>query len=337
MPIRPPPYSWVLRSKNVEELLVAARGIAEELGFEVSRTSVDAADSIVITGDDNAIEAAAERYDSCRDEIEAPADDEQYRFVIHLLAPDEDDPRPRIEVPPYGDNWAAWSVIGPLAEEVAERVGAVEITGDPPYWMQTELARDEGPTPETLPFLALRAPLVFPGLGTTTTFGRPASVALIERLLDAGMTRVALVLQRDPSIEDFPSALEDVEGIGVDARIVRTVRQEQGFIVAFKGIARVRVLGIDSGVDPARSRVERVEPAANPHGFAALRKFASIDPFVIDAAGAAILGRIEELDAGFLADLVARANGDATLARSALLEVDPAKRARLVEDATRAR
>jgi hypothetical protein len=54
-----------------------------------------------------------------------------------------------------------------------------------------------------------------------------------------------------------------------------------------------------------------------------------------DAVSAAARAICEELDPGFVADLVAKANGDPAVATRALLETDPSKRARLVEAAVR--
>ena len=70
---------------------------------------------------------------------------------------------------------------------------------------------------------------------------------------------------------------------------------------------------------------------APPAAAAGLRSFAAHDPIVSDAAGTTLLARMDELDAGELADLVALAMMDGELLRHAWLEVDPLRRVRLVE------
>lgn len=243
-----------------------------------------------------------------------------------------------MEVRPYDDNWAAWSVTGPLAEALATAMHGSEITGDPPLWIQRELAASEEPTPARLPFLALRAPSVFPGFATATTFGRAASVRSISRLLALGQVRVVLVLQRDPAREQLPSSVDDLEPVAIDARILRAIRLEDSFMLVLKGITRLHVRGLDLTPELPNVLVAPVGfRSTTPSPFTRLRSFASSDPFVRDTAGTSLLAEIDDLDAGSLADLVAMASKDAGLATRALLEVDPTRRAQLVESTTGSR
>src|SRR5690349_19097853 len=111
MPLRPAPYTWALPSFDLEAFIDSARGICERFGIVVS--SIVGEDEILelrVEGDAEAVAAAAAHFDSCREEIEPPCDGERYRIAVRLLEPDDQDPRARMEVLPYDDNWAAWSV-----------------------------------------------------------------------------------------------------------------------------------------------------------------------------------------------------------------------------------
>jgi len=325
MPLRPAPYEWVLPGLDQAELAASAEAIGERFGFTVRRES----SALVLEGSRAAVDRAAEYYGSVTDEIEPPGELGRYRFRLAIALPDEDDPRPRIALEPRADNWAAWSVAGPLAEDVATAMQATEITGDPPPWAQKALAQEEAALPPRLPAIAVRGPLVLPGLVTTVTFGRPASKAAIERLLAADRLRVVIVVQADPSSEALPTGLAQIHPIGIDARILRTVEVDAGRVLVVKGIARVRVR--DLGAQDAA--VEEIPESGPPsRRFAALRDFASLDPLVADALGATRLAKVDALEAGFLADVVAKTLGG-KIALKAYLEPDATARALLVEAA----
>lgn len=335
MPLRPAPYTWTLPSLDLEGLIDSARRICERFGFVVSSVvGEDEVPELRVEGDAEAVEAAAAHFDSSRDDIEPPCEGERYRIAFRLLEPDDEDPRARMEVLPYDDNWATWSVTGPLAEDLAAAVGGSEITGDPPLWIQRELATTEEPTPERLPFLAVRAPSLFPGFATTTTFGREASVRSIARLLELAQVRVVLVLQSDPARDQLPTTMDDLEPVAIDARILRAFPQDDSFILVLKGIARLHVRALDLTAELPSVLVTPIAVrTATAGSFTSLRSFASSDPFSRDAAGTSLLAEIENVDAGMLADLVAMASKDAGLATRALAEIDSTKRAQLVESA----
>ena len=146
--------------------------------------------------------------------------------------------------------------------------------------------------------------------------------------------RVALVLQRDPDSEDPPASSEDVEPIAVDARIVKAVRQDGGFALVLKGIARLQVRDLDNKGELPVVVVAPVETGPTVRGgHAALRRFAKFDPLVREEAGTALLSQVDVLDIGSVADLVAKAADDGDLTTRALLTVDPVQRAGVVEKA----
>jgi hypothetical protein len=338
MPMRPHPYTWVVTTFGQAIFMAAAREVAEPLGFDVAgATHDDGSYELQIEGTVGTMNVAAGHFESYVDDIDPPEDGTRYRMQIRFSPPSADEPRARMEVDPYDDNYAAWPVIGPLADALAANLGATEITGDPPLWVQEQLQAEEPPTPERVPFLALRGVMLFPGFASVVPFGRPASVEAIERMVARSRLRIALVIQRDPSREAPPVSIDDVWPIAIDARILKAVRQDEGFLVVLKGIARLHLRELEPNDDLASVLVAPVAPVARGANVAghhdALRRFAKLDPIVLEQAGTSVVQRIDELDAGVVADLVAKASGDHELMMRALLTVDPAERASLVEAA----
>ena len=250
--------------------------VIEPFGFRVGEVNEDDGTyALQVEGTSTALSAAATHFESDVESLDPPEDGERYRMLLQFSAPDEDDPRTRMAVPPHDDNWAAWSVVGPLAEAIAELLDGTEVTADPPPWLQKELAMEEVSAPERMPFLALRASSVFPGMVKVVTFGRATSIATIERLLVTGQVRVALVLQHNPASEDPPAQVDDVEPIAVDARIVKAVRQEGQVLLVLKGIARLHVRDLDSKAELPAVTVAPSEPKpivrAGPRGAQKIR------------------------------------------------------------------
>ncbi|MEZ6197799.1 MAG: endopeptidase La [Planctomycetota bacterium] len=126
------------------------------------------------------------------------------------------------------------------------------------------------PTPETtpspersLPLLALREMVLFPGQVTPVAVGRPQSKSALEAAA-AGENLVVAVPQRDPKVER--PGLADLEAWGTVARILKVIRVPDGSVSAFvQAEGRVRILGADDEVAPTEIRFLDVpEPEETP-------------------------------------------------------------------------
>ena len=96
-----------------------------------------------------------------------------------------------------------------------------------------------GPMAKLFPAVALRGTVQFPGMISTLTVGRGASVAALDAHLDHHLDLV-LVLQRDPGLEN--PGPEDVHKVGVLARALRTLGLPDGSVrVLFEILDRVNV------------------------------------------------------------------------------------------------
>ena len=101
---------------------------------------------------------------------------------------------------------------------------------------------DQGQLPDTLPILALRNAVLFPGTVYPITIGREKSIRLIE---DAERTNgfIGAVPQNDLSVED--PRKDDLYPFGTVAKIVKTLEMPDGTITAIlQGYSRFEVLDI---------------------------------------------------------------------------------------------
>lgn len=332
VPSRPDPYVWVLPPASDWESLVRAISDAGA-AYRFDVVPADDARGVEVFADRTALERAAEDFDSDRVTIDPPTDGHRYRFVIARRKSLADDLRPGFEVEPIGDNWAAWPVVGPFAERVANALGALEITGDPPMWMQQALAREEPPLVSPLPLLPLRVPTLFPGFAGEITFGRAAPIQVIDALLAAKVEHLVLVVQSDSFEEAAPTSRASLESVGLYARFLRARREGNRSIVALKGIERVQVSAVDFTSSPPTAVVAATPRAArrrSPADLPALREFARRDARVAAEAGSSLVRAIDRLPIGTVADLVAKTSGDIDLARRAFVELDEGARAQLV-------
>jgi ATP-dependent Lon protease len=95
-------------------------------------------------------------------------------------------------------------------------------------------------TIRTLPLLALKNSVLFPGLLMPLGVGRPASVAAVESSLATEDKHVIVVAQKDPTV-DTPHA-DDLYTIGTRAVIRKTGRPRPDHLDLFvQGIERVVV------------------------------------------------------------------------------------------------
>ena len=186
MPLRPPAFTWGL-SKPFDSAAFdrATSALAKQLGWGVEFQDEGGIRYAVMSASPDRLKASAETLDAAAslEELDPP-EGEQYALVVARAPPDDDWPAHRLIVDPETkDNWAAWGVAGVAGERVANALKGREITGDLPPWLSEELQRNESPFPEELPALALRGRVPFPGFVIPLTFGRPASVATVRKML----------------------------------------------------------------------------------------------------------------------------------------------------------
>ena len=101
---------------------------------------------------------------------------------------------------------------------------------------------DESQLPDSLPILALRNALLFPGTVYHITIGREKSIRLIEDA-ERNNTFIGAVPQNDLAVED--PRKEDLYGYGTVAKIVKTLEMPDGTITAIlQGYKRFMVESI---------------------------------------------------------------------------------------------
>ena len=117
--------------------------------------------------------------------------------------------------------------------------------------------------PDTLPLLALRNAVIFPGSIFPITIGREKSIKLIE---DAHKSNslIGAVPQNDVSVED--PALDDLFPFGTVARIIKTFERPDGTISAvLQGLKRFEIEDVVSSEPYLRAHVRYLEEfEANP-------------------------------------------------------------------------
>jgi len=187
-----------------------------------------------------------------------------------------------------------------------------------------------------LPVLPIRNAVLFPAAVAPFDVGRAKSVALVEDIENLDQPIIAIVAQRDPSIDDpDQSALYPV---GVAARVLKALKHSSGnYSLILQGLVRIRVEQVVSSEPYLRARVSRLhEPPADDVESEALamslrdiaKQVIQLMPELPREAGS-LIDSIQER--GQLADLVA-ANLDAPVdEKSQLLEtLDPKERIRKV-------
>ena len=99
---------------------------------------------------------------------------------------------------------------------------------------------DQGQLPDTLPILALRNAVLFPGTVYPITIGREKSIRLIEDA-ERSNSFIGAVPQNDLSVED--PRKEDLYNFGTVAKIVKTLEMPDGTITAIlQGYSRFEIL-----------------------------------------------------------------------------------------------
>jgi ATP-dependent Lon protease len=104
-----------------------------------------------------------------------------------------------------------------------------EVSIIPVMQMDGVMQIDEAQLPDSLPILALRNAVIFPGTVYPITIGREKSIRLIEDA-ERNNTFIGAVPQNDLSVED--PRKEDLYGYGTVAKIVKTLEMPDGTITA---------------------------------------------------------------------------------------------------------
>ncbi len=100
----------------------------------------------------------------------------------------------------------------------------------------------ENAVPGTLPMMAIRETVIFPGMMTPFVVGRAASIRALEAAL-GGDQRIFFVAQRDATVDD-PTA-DDVFGVGTIVNIVQNLKLPDGNMkVLVEGAERATVVAI---------------------------------------------------------------------------------------------
>ena len=94
--------------------------------------------------------------------------------------------------------------------------------------------------PESLPILAVRNLVLFPGVVSPILIGRESSMALIRKA-EKNSQLIGVVTQRDPEVENPIRA--DLYDMGVFAKVIKTLTLPNGNITAIvQGLGRMRLL-----------------------------------------------------------------------------------------------
>ncbi len=161
---------------------------------------------------------------------------------------------------------------------------------------------------DALILVATRDAVLFPGSVIPLAATRQATVDALQAAARESR-HVAVVLQRDPSVEN--PALADLHGIGTEARLLRYITAPDGTHHAIlQGTGRVRLVSAVDGLPYAAVHVERIaEPDADGAEIAArvhqLRERALETLRLIEQAPPDLVATVQNVEpGGLLADLV---------------------------------
>ncbi len=333
--MRPPSYEWVLPSAFTSQQFdaVATRG-AYNVGasIEFAGTAGTGIRTAALRLTPEKMRAALTRYNQTAEELDPP-DGEDYILELGLIPKDEEYPSPRFASDPdAADNWAAWALVGPLSDDVAEDLGGTEITGDPPPWLSEEIERSEPDLPAQLPYLAIRSSALFPGHCTVLNFGRPESTQAIRNYVSDGVEVFAALMQADPALEN-PSARGDFLAVGMAMRILRVVDHDHEIILIAKGVGRIRVGQLIGG---GGARHVSFSVMNDPDGVSGsvddLRRIARYDPMIAASAGVSLVARSGSFAPGNLCDFIAAHGFNHDAYRETLQAVNIDERIRVVRE-----
>jgi len=191
-----------------------------------------------------------------------------------------------------------------LLEQEAEEGGGAPQAGA----RSTAVAVREIPE-DALIIIPLRNAVLFPGVITPITIGRPSSVAAAHEALRRG-AKVGFLLQRDPSINDVKPG--DVHPIGTAGALMRHIAQAEGVHhLIVQGERRFRVLEFLEGWPFLVAAVAWI-PEATGSGPEVEARFLKLKELAIEAikllpnAPDELVGVVQAMESpGQLADMVA--------------------------------
>ena len=135
--------------------------------------------------------------------------------------------------------------------------GAAEVNIIPVVQGDEQMKVEAGDLPDTLPILALRNAVLFPGMVYPVTIGRQKSITLIKEA-EKGDSFIGAVPQVDITVED-PTE-KDLYEYGTAARVMKVLEMPDGTITAIiQGIKRIRLNGVLSFEPYITARVKYVE------------------------------------------------------------------------------
>ena len=151
--------------------------------------------------------------------------------------------------------------------------------------------------PETVPVLALRNMVLFPGVVTPILIGRETSKTLVEKAERKGLV-IGVVAQRDAEI-DFPN-YEDLYTTGVYAKVMKIITLPNGNVTAIvQGLGRMEleeIISTSPYLEGKASSIEELEPEKKDREFKAaisdlrdlVNKYISLTEEIPDEANYAI-------------------------------------------------
>ncbi|HEX3343425.1 MAG TPA: LON peptidase substrate-binding domain-containing protein, partial [Polyangiaceae bacterium] len=111
------------------------------------------------------------------------------------------------------------------------------------------------------PVLPLRGAVLFPGATVPFEIGRPKTIALAEEVVAKSLPYLVVLPQRVATVEDPAAA--DLHEHGTLARVIGVEKQRKGhYAIVLEGLARVRVVSIETTTPYLEARVEPVEVAS---------------------------------------------------------------------------
>lgn len=115
-------------------------------------------------------------------------------------------------------------------------------------------------TEKIIPIIPIRDGIVYPHTESILTFGRPKSLAALEKAF-SGERVVCFVLQRDPR-QNNP-APEDLYKIATVSHIQRMIRTDGEVNALVKGIARAKIVKYEDRGDFLLARIEEIDEDTN--------------------------------------------------------------------------
>ena len=135
--------------------------------------------------------------------------------------------------------------------------GAAEVNIIPVVQGDEQMKVEAGDLPDTLPILALRNAVLFPGMVYPVTIGRQKSITLIKEA-EKGDSFIGAVPQVDVTVED-PTE-KDLYEYGTAARVMKVLEMPDGTITAIlQGIRRIMVAGVVSYEPYITSKVKYID------------------------------------------------------------------------------